>query len=317
MGDYSEMKSSRMLEIYVQLQQGKCLNKAALAQEFGVSERSIQRDIEDLRCYIQQKHLLQDICYSKKRSGYYLTENGSYRFTDEETLAVLKILLESRSLSKQEMFPILEKLLHNCISGEYNSLIQKLITNEQFFYIEPHHGKKVLSSLWEIGKAVIQQNRIELTYLKLKGKELVTRVVEPVGILFSEYYFYILAYIADEKAKAEYYDSPERYPTIYRVDRIQNMKVLSEHFRVPYLNRFQEGEFRKRVQFMYGGTLQKIRFRYTGLSIEAVLDRLPTAEILEETDGSYLIQAEVYGNGIEMWLRSQGDSISEVIYRRE
>ena len=37
--------------------------------------------------------------------------------------------------------------------------------------------------------------------------------------------------------------------------------------------RSAEGEFRKRVQFMYGGRLEHIRFRYTGPSLEAVLDR--------------------------------------------
>ena len=37
-----------------------------------------------------------------------------------------------------------------------------------------------------------------------------------------------------------------------------------EHFSVPYKDRFQEGEMRKRIQFMYGGELQRIRFEYTG-----------------------------------------------------
>ena len=43
--------------------------------------------------------------------------------------------------------------------------------------------------------------------------------------------------------------------------------------------------------------------------MEAVLDRLPTAEILSERDGCYEIRAEVFGKGIEMWLRSQGDRV--------
>ena len=96
------------------------------------------------------------------------------------------------------------------------------------------------------------------------------------------------------------------FPTIYRVDRINSFKVLDEHFKVPYRNRFEEGEFRKRVQFMYGGKLQTVRFTYTGPSVEAVLDRLPTAEIVGERDGEYEIRAEVFGKGIEAWLRSQG-----------
>ena len=33
-----------------------------------------------------------------------------------------------------------------------------------------------------------------------------------------------------------------------------------------------EVEFRKWVQFMYGGSFERIRFKYTGSSIETVLD---------------------------------------------
>ena len=41
---------------------------------------------------------------------------------------------------------------------------------------------------------------------------------------------------------------------------------------------------RKRIQFMYGGELQTIRFEYTGPSLESVLDRLPTAKVLQVTE---------------------------------
>lgn len=72
---------------------------------------------------------------------------------------------------------------------------------------------------------------------------------------------------------------------------------------------------RKRIQFMYGEKLRKIRFQYTGYSIKALLDRLPTAKIEcveQDTNGDktvYTVSAEVSGDGIDMWLRSQGDAI--------
>ena len=139
--------------------------------------------------------------------------------------------------------------------------------------------------------------------MRREGKE-VTRYIKPVGIMFSEFYFYLVAFI-DEKAsgeKIEYELGSESYPTIYRIDRIKEYTITGKHFSVPYQNRFEEGEFRKRVQFMYGGKLQKIKFWYKGPSVEAVLDRLPTAKILEHDDNGYLISAEVFGKGIDMWL---------------
>jgi hypothetical protein len=127
--------------------------------------------------------------------------------------------------------------------------------------------------------------------------------------MFSEYYFYLTAFIEDEDVKKDFEVLDDAFPTIYRIDRIQKMKVFDEKFHIPYSSRFEEGEFRKRIQFMYGGKLQKVKFKYSGSDIDAVLDRLPTAKILSEEDGVYTVSAEVFGKGIDMWMRSQGDSV--------
>jgi hypothetical protein len=63
---------------------------------------------------------------------------------------------------------------------------------------------------------------------------------------------------------------------------------------------------------MYGGKLQRVKFRYSGTDIDAVLDRLPTAEVVSEENGIYTVEAEVFGKGIEMWFRSQGDSVEMI-----
>ena len=60
---------------------------------------------------------------------------------------------------------------------------------------------------------------------------------------------------------------------------------------------------------MYGGKLNRVKFKYVGPSIEAVLDRLPTAEITGQDDEGWFVEAEVFGTGIEMWLRSQGEYV--------
>lgn len=49
----------------------------------------------------------------------------------------------------------------------------------------------------------------------------------------------------------------------------------------------------------------------TGPSLESVLDRLPTAKVLQVTEKGWIVEAEVFGTGIDMWVRSQGDSIKD------
>lgn len=60
------------------------------------------------------------------------------------------------------------------------------------------------------------------------------------------------------------------------------------------------------------GTTQKIRFEFTGPSLQAILDRLPTAKVIDRYDNKYLIEAEVYGNGIKMFLLSQGSWVKVI-----
>jgi predicted DNA-binding transcriptional regulator YafY len=60
---------------------------------------------------------------------------------------------------------------------------------------------------------------------------------------------------------------------------------------------------------MYAGDLLRLKFRYFGYSVDAVLDRLPTAHIVKQEKDSCVIEAEVYGNGIVMWLLSQGSNV--------
>ena len=305
--DGTALKTDRILKIYSQLVNGDILRKKELAQQFHVTERSIQRDMEALRCFFAEEGLQQDIIYDRAARGYRLESPSRALLNNSEILAVCKILLESRSMRKDEMLPILDKLIACCVPEKSKKAITELLANEKHHYVEPHHKQRLLPGLWEISRAVQNHQMMEIEYERLKEPRLVRRRVKPVGIMFSEYYFYLTAFLED---KDTFENPDDLFPTIYRIDRIRNVQLLDEHFKVLYKDRFQEGEFRKRVQFMYGGKLERIRFHYTGPSIEAVLDRLPTAEIVERDETGWTVEAEVFGKGIEMWLRSQGSYIS-------
>ena len=305
-------KSARLLYLYQDFIKGAGIQKKAAADRFGVNERSLQRDIEDLRCFFANQTPPGEIIYDARQKVYHLIELDTAHLSNSEVLAVCKILLESRSMRRDEMIPILDKLVGCCVPAEQRRAVVDLLANEKHLYIEPHHGKRLLDGLWELGEAIQKHLVTEITYEKLKGGETVLRTIEPVGLMFSEYYFYLVAFIRNIDKDTEFENPDDLFPTIYRVDRIRRFHITDERFQVPYLERFQEGEFRKRVQFMYGGKLQKIRFKYTGPSIEAVLDRLPTAEIEKQTEDGWIVRAEVFGKGIDMWLRSQGEYVVRI-----
>lgn len=311
-GDNSVSRDIRLLDLYVRMRQSHIIHKSEEALRFHVNERTIQRDLDSIRGYLEEAMIQgrghESLLYDRGQKGYVLRSDNPSAMNNSEILAVAEILLESRAFTKVEMSGILDKLLQGCVPVQKQKTVAQLIGNEAFHYVEPRHGTLLTDRLWGLGNAVQQSFLLELEYTKMNGEPTPRRIVEPVAVLFSEYYFYLVAYnmVRDEDGtlRAEY-----EYPAYYRVDRIRSYRQLEEHFTIPYTQRFETGELRKRVQFMYGGRLLRVKFRYTGPSVEAVLDRLPTAEIRENQNGSYLIEAEVFGSGIVRWLLSQGEYV--------
>lgn len=302
--DLSGNKAFRLLNIYERLNKGEAVKKEELAGEFGVSLKTVQRDIDDLRAYLAETHFSEtevSIKYDRARNRYYLVRLEREWITNEEAVALCKVLLESRAFCREELAGLIKKIIMQ-ISPADRSAVENIIRNEYFNYVPPRHGKRLLDRLWQLTEYITAQKVIEFYYIRQDGKQS-KKTLKPVSIMFSEFYFYLIGFTADGTAD---------YPIIFRVDRMIDTKETGEHFEIPYKERFNDGEFRKRVQFMYSGELKAVKFEYTGV-LEAILDRLPTAEILKQENGVYTISAETYGNGIYMWLNSQGDKV-KILY---
>ena len=300
-------KKLRIIYIFERLNQGRLLKKKELAEKFGVSNKAIQRDINDLRSYLAEFHKFDpgiEIKYDRQKNAYVLQRDESSWLDKKEILAISKVLLESRAFMKNEIDQLLDKLI-TATAPQERDKIEAVIQNEQFHYNLINNKESLFDIIWDLSQAIRNKNFIEIAYKKEQCPNLTKRKLKPVGLIFSEFYFYLIAYISNRD-----YD----FPTVYRLDRIKEYEINEQKpsFEIPYVDRFKEGEFRKRVQFMYTGELLTIKFKFWGQSLEAVLDRLPTAEVIAEEEDHYLIEAEVFGKGIKMWLLSQGAQL-EVI----
>ena len=308
-----ESKNQRTLDLYVRLCEGKTINKATEASRFGVDERSIQRDIDDIRSFLEEKRLsdgdTREIVYDRIKKGFIMVGDEPSMMTNSEILAVSKILLESRAFTKRELKTILDKLVEGCVPLKNMKLVSDLIANEKYHYVELNHKEYIQDKLWQIGSDIHEHNLVSLRYARANApRESIKRIVEPISILFLEYYFYLNAYIVEKDDSGKYVHK-YNYPAIFRIDRIKNYKHLDEKFKVSYSNRFEEGEFRKRIQFMYAGKLQRVVLKFHGENPEPILDRLPTARVTQQYDNECTIEAEVYGKGVIMWLLSQGSKV--------
>lgn len=293
-------KVNRSLWIYEKLIRREVVNKKQLARFFKVSEKTIQRDIEDIKDYLNnykdQSRELIDIKYIRNKNGYYMYVNGDDNdiLNKKDVLAICKILLESRAFCKEEINHLINSVL-NQIDNTQRKHVNELIVNELFNFVPLKHNDKLLSKIWDLSEYIRLKQVININYMKVDGVK-VNRTIKPVAIIFSEYYFYLIAYFEDV-----YFDNP----TVFRIDRIDSYEESGKRFSISESERFKDGEFRNKIQFMYSGEIIKVKFKFWGSSVEAVLDRLPTARIIEKEGNKYIIQAEVYGKGILMWIMSQ------------
>ena len=179
-------------------------------------------------------------------------------------------------------------------------ILDELLEKELYHYNEVKHDcKNVIDNLWQLTRCIHEKIEISVTYYKVDRK-LVERKIKPVAIMFSDYYFYLIAYHSDKD---------DWKPLYYRVDRIINIIKHRNSFTIDKIHDFDEGELRSKIQFMFPGELRNIKFEYTGPSVQAILDKIPTAKIIEIRGNTKVIEAKTYGRGINMFLLSQGKMV--------
>ena len=125
-----EAKSTRLLTIYSRLVSGETLSRPQLARDYHVSVRTIQRDMEALRCFISEQNTQQEITYGKIQGGYKLMFTQYQRLTDEEMLAVFKILAASDAIPQEERMRILDKPIDCAVSEASKPGIRERIGSE-------------------------------------------------------------------------------------------------------------------------------------------------------------------------------------------
>ena len=100
--DYNGDRGLRMLDIFERLNKGERISKRDLTVYYGVGEKTIQRDIEDIRNYLAEKHGYEPdatIKYNRGQNCYYLVRFEREWLSNQEVLAICKILLESRAFA--------------------------------------------------------------------------------------------------------------------------------------------------------------------------------------------------------------------------
>ena len=122
--------------------------------------------------------------------------------TDEQLKNLAEVLIYDKDGEKR----ITEFIT---ISDEYKTYGERYSRYWKLIAEELQHHKNVnktelFNDIWILGKAIKDRNQIKISYKR--ESKIVERIVVPVGLMFSEYYFYLLANITDEDVKETFYD---------------------------------------------------------------------------------------------------------------
>ena len=290
-------RQSRVLEIFFRGLRGEVLSVQHLADEYGVSTKSITRSINDLKAFLADHRDLvgsMELRYSHQDKCYRL--HVAEFLSSKELFALMEVVIGSRAFSRDELLRLTGKLKHFTTPTDRRTLTE-LVRKELYHYPEVRHDcDSVQERLWQLVGCIENRQEISISYYRMDRK-LNTYRLRPASVLFMDYYFYLIAFKVD--------GNPEE-PRYFRIDRIKQLTIHRKQFHSNDSPVFDEGLLRRRSLFMWPGKLRTIRFEFTGPSVQAVLDKLPTAKIIDHENGKYLIEAEVYGDGIKMWLLSQG-----------
>ena len=301
---YKEIKTDRVMELFFRALKGESLSAQQLSLEYNVSTRSITRDLNSLKMFLaDHRDILgnAELVYSGSDHCYVLHMDSF--LTNKELLAVTKVLIGSRAFGNQELLELIGKLKKNTSAGDRNKL-EQLIHKELYHYSEIGCDcQSVIDNVWKITDCIERKNIISILYHKMDRTQ-VKRKIMPVSIMFSEYYFYLIAY----KCEAE----TENIPFYFRIDRIVDITIHRETYTLTEKQNVDEGMLRRKSQFMWPGPERRIRFEFNGPSLQAILDRIPTARVIDRSDGRSIIEADVYGDGIKMFLLSQGSWVKVI-----
>lgn len=83
-------KCHRLIHLFERLNSGEEVNKSDLAREYDVSEKTIQRDFDDLRAYYVETFQDNAIEYDRTRNTYSLEKLDQSWLTNIEVLLFLR-----------------------------------------------------------------------------------------------------------------------------------------------------------------------------------------------------------------------------------
>ncbi|MFO7368765.1 MAG: YafY family protein [Bacteroidales bacterium] len=210
----------RVSAILIQLQSKKYVTATEIADRFGISIRTVYRDIRAL----EEAGVPLG---AEPGKGYSLVDG--YRlppvmFTPEEASSMLtaeKIVEKMADLSVERHYKAAMYKIKAVLPDREKQFLDRLNNNIEIFHSPPAHAAEAPNDcILTIQKALADKKVLVISYRAAYNNQLVTgRMVEPVGLVFYSMAWHLVGYCRFRK---DYRD--------FRLDRITHMDITAESF---------------------------------------------------------------------------------------
>jgi predicted DNA-binding transcriptional regulator YafY len=288
----------RIWEIHKQIKNGYYPSVRDLAQNLEVNQRTIERDIEQLR-----DRMSAPIEYDRIRKGYYYTNDFTlppFQFTEGEMVCLFlgqKLLTQLEGTAyRSDLQMLFDKLqcLLTADSRFSNSMVEDIIS----FNISPLRGEdwRVAQNFSLLRKAANLKNQVKIEYHSMNSGETAARVIFPYHLRYHQGAWYVIAYCT---VRSE--------PRIFALDRINSIEVLTEKFNYPA--DFNIDKYLENVWGIIRGTQYQVVIEFDQFQAKWIKERPLKAgeKIRESEDGGVIFTCEVSGlTEIKQWALSFG-----------
>ncbi len=212
-------KAIRILKMYELMLNGREIQKAPFCVEYGISDRTFDRDIRTIRLFLSEEYSGREIQYSPDRKSYQISgslESGELSLL--ELTVIIKILKSEQALEKSE-FEELAKSLQCVTERGKSKAVKELIQNEVRQYEDRKGQKTFLQMFSDLLDCISNRNPIQLE-LKEGGHGKKKVKIFPVAVEYQDAGFYLLGYQPEEEQRL----------AAFLLDEIESFQVTFQKF---------------------------------------------------------------------------------------
>jgi predicted DNA-binding transcriptional regulator YafY len=286
----------RQWRILKRIEAGRYTSAPDLAEEHGVTERTIRRDIEALQ---EAGFPLYDE-RSDGRKVWRLIDGYKQRLTQTFTLSELSALYFSKNLMSflggapfaQDLEAAFEKIQEAlpAKSLPYLARIQELFSARPDPWKDYSQKQDVIASLID---AVLHQKQTRISYFSFNSKKTKTYTLDPYRVVYYHGGLYLYA-------RAHEYGEVRTFA----VERIEKMEVLDQNFEVP--KDFSVSEYARGAFGIAGGKPEAVEVVFSAEMANYIRERVwhESQSLEERADGSVVLRMSVTpGFELQQWIK--------------